>query len=71
MGDWEGVGLTGSKPAFLGCRFAHTSATPFLPNGAPCRMVWDDTLLWKSPGGECGDLRAPSVDTKGAQPSWL
>jgi hypothetical protein len=40
-------------------------------DGAPLRMLWDDTLLWKSPGGERWDKPAPSVETKGAQPSWL
>jgi hypothetical protein len=34
-------------------------------------MVWDDILFWKSPSGERWEMRAPPVETKGAQPSWL
>jgi hypothetical protein len=42
-----------------------------VPDGAQRRMVLDETLLWKSPGGERWERRVPSVETKGAQPSWL
>jgi hypothetical protein len=37
-------------------------------DGAQLRMVWDDTLLWKSPSGERWEMRATSLETKVAQP---